>query len=197
MKEDCIEIYEKYASDKLCDSIISIIDKYEKKGMQSIVTGPSWGEKSNDPWRQDFSIAMDLIDDAMADNDVSEVNTVLNTCVLEYINKYIGLLGHCKFTSYRIKLQKTLPGQGFHNWHFETGISRNGTELSRALTWTLFLNDLPEGEGELEFLHYGKRLQPCKGNIVIFPAYFMHTHRGNPPVTTTKYIATGWWHHDA
>ena len=34
MKEDCIEIYEKYASDRLCDSIISLIDKYENDNDQ-------------------------------------------------------------------------------------------------------------------------------------------------------------------
>ena len=27
----------------------------------------------------------------------------------------------------------------------------------------------------------------------IFPAGFMHTHRGNPPISNDKYILTGWF----
>jgi hypothetical protein len=193
MREDGIEIYKKYASDSLCDNFISLIDKYEKKGMSSKVH--VWGGKVADPWRQDFQIALDWVESPV-DNELQDINIVLNTSLTEYVHKYIGLLGYCKFASFRVKLQKTLPGEGFHNWHFETGPEKSGLEHSRALTWTVFLNDLPNGEGELEFLHYGKRIQPCKGDVVIFPAYFMYMHRGNPPVTTNKYVATGWWYHD-
>jgi len=56
----------------------------------------------------------------------------------------------------------------------------------------LYLNDVPEGEGETEFLHQGIRCQPKRGSLVLFPAFFTHTHRGNPVFTTDKYIATGW-----
>jgi len=61
----------------------------------------------------------------------------------------------------------------------------------------LYLNDVPEGEGETEFLHQGMRVQPRKGDLVVWPAFFTHVHRGNPVYTTDKYIATGWmlWDH--
>ena len=76
------------------------------------------------------------------------------------------------------------------NWHCEES---HFVSSHRVLAWMIYLNDLPEGEGETEFLHQSVRLRPRKGDVVIFPAGFTHTHRGNPPLTTNKYIATGWY----
>ena len=56
----------------------------------------------------------------------------------------------------------------------------------------LFLNDVDEG-GELEFLHQGIRIKPRKGDFVVWPAYFTHLHRGNPPLKDEKWIVTGWF----
>ena len=55
----------------------------------------------------------------------------------------------------------------------------------------LYLNDIDEG-GETEFLYQHKRVPPKAGTIVIWPTGFSHTHRGNPPLSNTKYIVTGW-----
>jgi hypothetical protein len=183
MKEDCIEIYKKYASDDLCDSLVSIIDKY------LLIEGSR--SEENSITRRDFQILLDWVDPGPCEY-ANKVRDALNNAVGEYREKYLTLLQETAYISYRIKLQKTPIGGGFHNWHCENGA---GIYADRVLVWTMYLNSLPDGEGETEFLHYGKRIQPCKGDILIFPAYFMHTHRGNPPITTEKYIATGWWNH--
>ena len=86
------------------------------------------------------------------------------------------------------KVQKTLPSQGYHVWHYENG---NVEYAHRVLTWTVYLNDIKEG-GETEFLHQSKRVTPEQGSVVIFPAAFTHIHRGNPPLSGEKYIITGW-----
>jgi len=36
------------------------------------------------------------------------------------------------------------------------------------------------------------RVKPKKGRLILFPAGFTHTHRGNPPLDGEKYIITGW-----
>ena len=64
--------------------------------------------------------------------------------------------------------------------------------VSRSLAWIIYLNDVPEGEGETEFLYQGLRVTPKQGTLVMWPAQFTHTHRGNPVYNCTKYIATGW-----
>jgi hypothetical protein len=88
-----------------------------------------------------------------------------------------------------VKLQKTPPRGGFHDWHCEI------TDLStvdRCVAWMLYLNDIPGGEGESEFLWQGLRVQPKAGTMLIWPAFYTHTHRGNPVYSKSKYIATGW-----
>jgi hypothetical protein len=86
------------------------------------------------------------------------------------------------------KVQKTLTGEGYHVWHAE---NVGAMHRNRVLAWSLFLNDVAEG-GETEFLHQNVRFEPKKGRMLVFPAYFTHIHRGNPPLTGEKFIATGW-----
>ena len=81
-------------------------------------------------------------------------------------------------------------GGGFHNFHAEISHWENCT---RALVWTIYLNDIPNGEGETEFLYDKIRIQPRQVVGCIFPAAWMYQHRGNPVHTHSKYIATGWY----
>ena len=89
---------------------------------------------------------------------------------------------------FTLKIQKTLPGQGYHVWHHEQG-SRD--LFHRMFFFIMYLNTVEEG-GETEFLYYKKRIKAETGKLLFAPAGFMHTHRGNPPLTGPKYIVTGW-----
>jgi len=91
------------------------------------------------------------------------------------------------FTS--LKIQKTLPTEGYHVWHIE---HQKGYHYEpRAFVFSIYLNDVEEG-GETEFLHFSKRVKPKTGRIVIWPAAFPYLHRGNPPLSGEKYILTSW-----
>jgi hypothetical protein len=105
-----------------------------------------------------------------------------------YANKYNALRQLPKHDILAIKLQKTLPTEGYHVWHFE-----NGTLMTanRILTWMIYLNDVKEG-GETEFLYQSKRISPKQGTMVLWPAAFTHLHRGNPPLSGEKYVMTSW-----
>lgn len=87
-----------------------------------------------------------------------------------------------------VKLQKTFPGQGYHLWHSEVSGRLNS---NRLLAFSMFLNTVEEG-GETEFLYLKKRFSPIKNRMLLWPAGFTHTHRGNPPISGDKYIITGW-----
>ena len=88
-----------------------------------------------------------------------------------------------------VKIQKTLPTEGYHVWHIE---HNKGFEMeSRAFVYSIYLNDVKDG-GETEFLHFSKRVKPKKGRIVIWPAAFPYLHRGNPPLSGKKYLLTSW-----
>ena len=88
-----------------------------------------------------------------------------------------------------LKIQKTLPTEGYHVWHIEHG--KGFENEPRAFVFSIYLNDVEEG-GETEFLHFSKRIKPVKGRIVIWPSSFPYLHRGNPPLTGEKYILTSW-----
>tara|TARA_R100001463_G_scaffold49309_3_gene99019 strand:- start:382 stop:975 length:594 start_codon:yes stop_codon:yes gene_type:complete len=109
-----------------------------------------------------------------------------------HYQKNVGALdayGQDTFRYTQLKIQKTLPTEGYHVWHVEHG---KGFEIeSRAFAYSIYLNDVKEG-GETEFLHFSKRVKPKKGRIVIWPAGFPYLHRGNPPLSGEKYILTSW-----
>ena len=108
--------------------------------------------------------------------------------ICDYTTKYSSLKDYDKHQIYNFKIQRSSPGQGYHYWHSEN----NRIPYSkRILTFIVYLNDIEEG-GETEFLYYKKRVKPETGRIILFPCSFMHTHRGNPPLTKTKYIVTTW-----
>lgn len=105
-----------------------------------------------------------------------------------YNIEYPSLQNARQHGSIHLKLQKTRPTQGYHQWHHENdGIFHQ----DRLLAWMIYLNDVEEG-GETEFLYQSIRVAPKAGTLLIWPAGFTHTHRGNPPLSGDKYIATGW-----
>ena len=67
----------------------------------------------------------------------------------------------------------------------------DGETLHRHLLWTLYLNDGFAG-GETEFLFQQRKVAPRKGDLLIAPTAFTHTHRGNRPEGQDKFIATSW-----
>jgi hypothetical protein len=63
--------------------------------------------------------------------------------------------------------------------------------MFRYLAYTVYLNTVEEG-GETEFLYQKQRLKPEAGTLAIWPAAWTHVHRGNPPLSGSKYIITTW-----
>jgi len=81
---------------------------------------------------------------------------------------------------------------GYPYWHCEHYPRDAQCEaLHRVLLWTLYLNDGFAG-GETEFFFQRRGIQPQTGTLLIAPAAFTHTHRGNRPRGGDKYIATSW-----
>ncbi len=158
-----------------------IIERFES-ALKRTVTLPT---SDNSTERKDivlFSDAVPQVEDIIV--------RAMNECLSRYREEYHCLDSLGQISSDEIKLQKTEPRGGFHKWHCEA--ARVAT-AKRVLAWTLYLNDIPEGEGETEFVWQGVRIAPKAGNFAIWPAAFTHVHRGNPVYSCDKYIATGWF----
>jgi hypothetical protein len=109
-------------------------------------------------------------------------------CYAPYVEKFSILKTAEIHKIYTVKIQRTLPKEGYHVWHCEdiTRIQRD-----RLLAFMVYLNDIEDG-GETEFLYQSRRIKPVTGRAVLWPAGYTHTHRGNPPLKDAKYIITGW-----
>lgn len=134
--------------------------------------------------RKDEAILLNYADNILAGN----VNQFLMSCTQHYVHIFDQLRSTGLLSS-DIKFQRTKPGGGYHLWHYEAGAL---SHAARELVWMIYLNDLPDGEGETEFLYQRRRIKPTAGTVVIFPAGMTHVHKGNTVFTEDKYIVTGW-----
>lgn len=181
-----IEVYPRALSIELCKKLIEIFETCNKRDL-------CWDRKRSQLVSKtlcdDTLIFEAFIPSTMLTPDImGEFQKVLlRECYTSYMNKY-AIIEPIRVFNFGFKIQKTEPGQGFHDWHFEAS---QRTTNDRLVVWTAYLNDTFEA-GETEFLYQHYRYKPQTGDIVIFPASFTHTHRGNPPINGTKYIATGW-----
>jgi len=182
-----IQIYEKAFSDEFCNKFIEYYNMVEQMGL------------TINRQDHDKAIKIDKEDEAifipsypLAHAEVSLIkefdNIFWQNCYKNYGNKFSILQTFAEHSSFMSKIQKTKPGQGYHVWHSEATHRNN---CNRLLTWTVYLNDDFEA-GETEFLYQQYRYKPQKGDCIIFPAAYTHTHRGNPPIGGDKYIITGW-----
>ena len=192
--KDHIAVFDNVLSDDYCKKIIEwfefqeteLIDNPEllvHKNTHEVRDGQlTYGSDR----RKDISHFMNL---ARPTEETQKIKDIVNECVREYMIEYPTLSEYELFNT-DIKIQKTPPKGGYHVWHHEH--SGNVDSLSRVLVWTLYLNDMEDGEGETEFLHQAVKVKAKTGTLCIWPAAFTHLHRGNPPYSKDKYIATGW-----
>ena len=185
--DNFIGVYDNYITEEECNKAIKLFEDQDNFNRTANRIG---GEKASILQKQDqqFFASPNNIDiwwsdlkPMMLNFDIAWKHYVKNTGA----DDAYGVPFH--FTN--LKIQKTLPTEGYHVWHIEHG--KGFDNESRAFVFSIYLNDVEEG-GETEFLHFSKRVQPKTGRIVIWPAAFPYLHRGNPPLSGEKYIITSW-----
>lgn len=172
--------YPNVATKAFCDEYIAKFKELERNSSTFAK------QNNNTLGRKDMTIFFDRL----VPEEAAKIVSVLDIGMCMYAEEHPAISMR-KLISNVVKVQETKPKGGYHNWHCE---DHNGSSAGRDLAWILYLNDLPKGEGETEFLEQGIRVQPEAGKLVIFPSAWTHTHRGNPPHSTSKFIATGWYH---
>lgn len=185
--DNFIEVYKDVFSDEYCDNLIEYFKNAEEGGM---TRSRQQHEEANKLDKDDLSVYIPSFPLEHSQKEfMIEFNRVFwGRCYKQYAEKYNILSSLSEHKSYTIKIQKTKPGQGYHLWHCEAS---DKNMSNRLLAWTAYLNDDFEA-GETEFLYQQYRYKPSKGDCIIFPAAYTHTHRGNPPIGGDKYIITGW-----
>lgn len=183
-----IGIFENAINDQICDDLIAYYNKLSEMNMthSRMSTKDAPGHLKKD------TAAFVLEEPALTvstDNPaVRESIQQIIYCWEQYIDHYSILTTVDPHRIYYMKIQKTLPGEGYHQWHFE---SDSRERSGRVASWGLYLNTVEEG-GETEWLYQSVRVPATKGTLAIWPAGYTHTHRGNPPLSNEKYLLTGW-----
>ena len=186
--KDFLGVFDNMADEAYCKKVINhfervkTISRREKENVSQI-------EKDNQIYfmiNETDSVVMDA-NQVILEGFIKAISKALD----EYRKQYPILIeGVGKYDlNNDVKIQRTLPGQGYHVWHCENG----GIPSSRRMiVASMYLNKCEEG-GETEFLYQSKRIKPEMGTTLIWPASFTHYHRGNPPLKGEKYYITGWF----
>lgn len=125
----------------------------------------------------------------------NEVKTIRAEDIADMDDAMLARFINAVFRTGTTNLQKyEKDSGGYHHWHSEHFPSPHdpaNASLHRVLLWMYYLNDVSEGGGT-SFYYQDKTLSPRQGTLVIAPASFTHTHRGEVPVSNDKYILTSW-----
>jgi hypothetical protein len=187
---DFIGMYQDVFPEGFCSHLISEYERLETDGRCG---NRQETEKINKTFKEDTFYNLNIKNSSVSlFNEIESTHIFLKglqKCFDSYVDKFDILKGtnlDCTF----LKMQKTVPGAGYHLWHFEQGSNHNA---SRCLVYSAYLNDIDDA-GETEFLYQKLRIPPKENSVVIWPAAFTHTHRGNVVHgNKSKYIITGWF----
>ena len=183
--EDFVGVYKNALPEELCDDAINEFEEYKKLGL---TVDRKANEKAPDFLKNDDQLFDAKIVETRGSVCAKEIVDITSKCYSHYKSIFGVLEQYESHGILHYKLQKTDVGGGYHVWHPEN--SRLEV-CDRLFAYIAYLNDVEDG-GETEFLYQHRRIKPEKGTIIIFPAGFTHTHRGNPPLSNSKYIVTGW-----
>lgn len=187
--DDGIAIMDGFFPSDLCDRYITFFEESSKSGF----THGRWSSNNLPPTVMEdesasFSNGEFLTNMSLRQQSKEFLDIFWQSCYRIYADKFAVLSTLKQHKIFSVKIQKTLPGQGYHVWHCEASTKENS---ARMMAFILYLNDVNEG-GETEFLYRKRRVQPKKGRLLLWPSGYVHSHRGNPPLSGEKYILTGW-----
>jgi len=179
---DFIHVYDDVLDFSICNSLIEVFEFYCDK--QERV------EKDNKPNFTQFN----LTENKTLSDNLEQIHKHLISKVFEYKRKYYEFVDpRCfpsehAFEQFRIK---RYINDG--NDMFDTHVDVTDYESSRRfLSFMWYLNDVDEG-GETIF--DGLSIKPKSGRMLVFPPLWMFPHKGNPPISNSKYILSTYLHY--
>ena len=198
---DFIGVWENFVPDAFCNDLINFFHTWQRQALitnherDMPLTDPYAGEQHAMPGNNQFKTRtlgrndVGCMLDCLSGTLSAQVNQYLQSTLNHYCTTYDSL-GSVPLTSWHVKMQQTPEGGGYHVFHHEDG---SYNEANRTAVWMVYLNEDFEG-GETKFFYQKRRIKPTTGTVVIWPAGYTHTHRGNLVLKGTKYIITGWFY---
>jgi hypothetical protein len=167
-------------SKPLCNEIIERFERQENKRDGIVMSGVNKEVKDT----TDFYLG-----DGDPDwKDIDKVLTnELSKALEEYIGRLKGVFGWMKVSDKGFQIQRYEKGVGKYTIHHDFTYNK---EEVRVLTYLWYLNTVEEG-GQTDFVDRGM-VKAEQGKLIIFPACWTYPHAGVMPISSNKYIITGW-----
>ena len=179
---DFIHIYENALESNICDLLISLFDQTSDKH-----------ERFDNEGKPNFT-QFNLTENKEISSEVNQIHNHVIKNVFTYRDRYYEFVDtrvfpkdHA-FEQFRIK--KYNPGG---EDRFDTHVDvLDYSSARRFLSFMWYLNDVETG-GETVFKDL--TIQPKKGTLLIFPPLWLFPHKGNSPISESKYIMSTYLHY--
>ena len=188
-----VKVYDSVLPPIICDYLMNEINNNDmaSKG----VVGPEKIANEDVKDTMDLFIS-NLKDESMKDSLIVYIRYTITMFLKLYaddINKVVqyGYIPIHNVEDFGFQIQKYTMNEGKYVFHNDF---MNDGNKHRVLTFLFYLNDVEEG-GETEF-YDSTKIRPAKGKLLLFLATWTYVHRGNVPVSSDKYILTGWLYSD-
>lgn len=179
---DLIKVYDNALESNVCDFLVNFFE-----------TQQHLQEKIENNGTPNFT-QLNLTENSKITDEVNNVHNYIISKTFEYKRKYYEFIDdRCfpethNFEQFRIKRYKNNQEE-FFNTHVDV---RDYDSARRFLSFTYYLNTVELG-GETSFTNF--RVSPVKGSLLVFPPMWMFPHRGEPPISNTKYIMSVYLHY--
>ncbi len=91
-------------------------------------------------------------------------------------------------------IQRYIIKEGRYVYHHDFSVDY-ANKKNRVITYLWYLNDVEEG-GETDFPDLNLKIKPKAGQLLFFPSTWDFPHCGKMPISSNKYIVTGWLYQD-
>lgn len=186
-----ISVYENVLDLSYCNFIINAYEKND------IIKTPGETESGYTPHIKD---TLDYYFYSISDpsNNFHHIEQTLQRVIYTYLTKYIDSLEYADYKPFRkeiladygFQIQKYRQGSGKYLMHQDGNIKWD-IQFERVVTFIIYLNTIDEG-GETDFGYI--KIKPEAGKLVLFPSTWSYPHKGCVPISSDKYIVTGWFY---
>lgn len=180
---DLIHVYDDILSEKDCSFLIDYFELNTSKH-----------ERFDNDGAPNFT-QLNLTNCKTENLRVENLHKQLLDTIFEYTEKYYEYVDKrvfpktCLLENFRIKKYKS---NGIDRFDTHVDVSDKPSS-NRYLSITFYLNDVEKG-GNTVFKD--KSIQPKRGRMLLFPPMWMYPHKGEPPISNTKYILTTYFHYN-
>lgn len=191
-----VQIFDNVLLPEECKTIIKLFNKHSNK--QYI--GKTMGAEKDIHFKAKKTKEINITDLSSENEEFAKIDALLYNGLRLYLNKYMLKIkekvntpnvdaNNIIDTGYQI--QKYKKNTGYYINHVDPHIYRDSAGIhNRIITYIWYLNDISEG-GETNFVSNFK-IKPVAGRLLLFPSTWSYPHAGLVPISSDKYIVTGW-----